>query len=301
MSKIIPFKALLPKQELAVKMVCPPYDVITSDEARSFCKGNPYSLLHVTKAEVDFPPDVSEYDEKVYAHARGNFAKFQKEGWLVRDAASLYIYRLEMNGHIQTGLVCGASVDEYDNDLIRKHEKTRKEKEDDRTKFAYTIGAHAEPVIIVFKALENIKKLFDAETKNPPLFDVTDHDDVRHTLWRVKDQNAIVDAFEKVPALYIADGHHRSATASRVRAKMKEENPNHTGAEPYNYFPVVLFPDNEVKVFQYDWDGDPKKRPIGKVTMDDIMKLADEHGIMPPKSTWFAPKLASGLFVYTLK
>lgn len=298
MSKIIPFEALLPVEKFADKIICPPYDVISSDEARKFAAGNPKSFLRIAKAEVDFPPDVSEYDDRVYRRAAENLAAFQKDGWLTRDAASLYIYRLEMGGHIQTGVACAASVDEYDDGRIKRHEKTRKEKEDDRTKVALTLSAHAEPVILTFRSVEKVKKLIAAEATVTPLYDLTDRDGVRHVIWRARAAGEIVKAFAEVDALYIADGHHRSAASSRVREALRVRNKNHRGDELYNFFPAVIFPHDEVIIYRYDWEGDPKERPLADCTIEDVMKLADASGIMPPKSTWFAPKLASGLFVY---
>jgi uncharacterized protein (DUF1015 family) len=299
MSKIIPFAALLPKPELAQKIISPPYDVINSLQARIFVADNPYSLLHITKAEVDFPSDVSEYDDRVYERARLNFVHFMNERWLSRDRESLYVYRIEYRGHAQTGVVCGVSVDEYDNALIKRHEKTKKEKEDDRTRFAYTINAHAEPVFLVFKSNPHLKGLIAQAATQKPLYDLVDHADVKHILWRVMSTPELVSAFAELDAIYIADGHHRSACASRVRDMKRRENPIHTGAELYNYFPAVVFPHDEVRIYRYNWDGDPGNRPLADVTITDVMDIADHGGIMPPKSTWFAPKLTSGLFVYT--
>jgi len=299
MSKIIPFAALLPKQELAQKIISPPYDVINSEQARAFVKDNPYSLLHITKAEVDFPSDVSEYDDRVYERARLNFVHFMNEKWLVRDRESLYVYRIEYRGHVQTGVVCSVSVDEYDNALIKRHEKTKKDKEDDRTRFAYTINAHAEPVLLVFKSNPDLKNLIAQTASQKPLYDLVDNAGVKHILWQAPSNPEIVNAFAQLDFIYIADGHHRSACASRVREMKRKENPNHTGNELYNYFPAVVFPHDEVRIYRYNWEGDPDKRPLADVTISDVMDLADRGGIMPPKSTWFAPKLTSGLFVYT--
>lgn len=299
MSKIIPFQALLPKPELAGKIISPPYDVISSDQSRVFVAGNPYSLLHITKAEVDFPPEVSEYDDRVYQRARQNFVHFLNEKWLIRDAASIYMYRIEHRGHAQTGVVCGVSTDEYDSGLIKRHEKTKKDKEDDRTRFAATINAHAEPVLLVFRATKELKNIISDSTRERPLYDVKDRAGVRHVLWRAKASSQVVQEFAKLPAIYIADGHHRSACASRVREIKRRENPAHTGKELYNFFPAVVFPHDEVRIYRYDWDGEPDLRPLADVSISDVMELADKGGIMPPKSTWFAPKLTSGLFVYT--
>lgn len=291
MSKIIPFPAFLPDKKLVQKIVCPPYDVITTSEARTLVEGNPYSLLHITRAEVDLPPSVYEYDSSVYERAKINFENFKKEKYLFQDEPSLYVYRIISGDHVQTGVVCGASVDEYDSGLIKKHEKTRKEKEDDRTRFADTINAHAEPVLFMAKMDDLTKTLMDQETRNVrPLYEVFDRDGARHILWRVQIKANLVTMLADVVALYIADGHHRSAVASRVR-QLKKNN---------NFFPVVIFPHDELCVYRYDWDGDPAKRPLADVTTSDIMAVADRNEIMPPKSTWFAPKLLSGLFLYAL-
>ena len=151
---------------------------------------------------------------------------------------------------------------------------------------------------IPFRENTEVKDLLVRETKETPLYDLIDKSGVRHILWRARSKQEILQAFVEVPSLYIADGHHRSAAASRVRAVKRDENTIHTGTELYNFFPAVIFPHDEVKVYKYDWDGDPNERPLADVTVEDIMKLADEGGIMPPKSTWFEPKLGSGLFVY---
>ena len=299
MSKIISFSAFIPKSDLTEKIISPPYDVISSDEARNFVAQNPYSLLHITKAEVDFPPDVGEYDDRVYERAKENLSKFINNGWLTRDTDSIYIYRVEHRGHAQTGVVCGVSVDEYDNGFIKRHELTKKPKEDDRTRFAYTINAHAEPVFLTVRTSATLKDMIAAETTKTPLYDITDSNKVRHLLWRADSREDIVRVFSKLDAIYIADGHHRSAAASRVRQMKQKENPKHNGTELYNYFPAVVFPSDEVCIYRYDWIGKQDERPLADVTISDVMELADKGGIMPPKSTWFAPKLTSGLFVYT--
>lgn len=299
MSKIIPFKALIPKADLASKMLCPPYDVLTSEEARIYAKDNPLSFLHITKAEIDLDQSVNEYDQLVYEKARENLKKFELDGLLIPSDSSFYIYRQIMEGHVQTGIVCGASVDEYEKGVIRRHERTREEKVVDRTTHAYKVGAHTEPVMLVHRASEPIYHLVnETEARFDPYIDVVDPQGVRHMLWKAKNTVALQKMYEGLDALYIADGHHRSESAKRVRDLMQKDNPKHDGSESYNYFPVVIYPDNEVRIFEYNWDGDPQKRPLSKYTMNDVMELADQNGIMPPKSTWFAPKLGSGLFVY---
>jgi uncharacterized protein (DUF1015 family) len=162
------------------------------------------------------------------------------------------------------------------------------------------VQAHAEPVMLVHYASDAIRHLVgETETQDVPLFDMVDRDGVRHTLWRVRNTVPMQRAFEGVEVLYIADGHHRSESALRVRNLMAKENANHKGTESYNYFPAVIFPHDEVRIFEYEWNGDAADRPLSRYSMDDIIKLADEGGVMPPKSTWFAPKLGSGLFIYT--
>lgn len=298
MSKITPFSAWIPRPDLAAKIACPPYDVVTSNEAQALTHNNPYSFLHITKAEIDFEPGTDENDRRVPFKARDNLSHFMTEGWLTRDISSFYIYRMESEGHIQTGLVCAVSAYEYDAGLIKKHEKTRKEKEDDRTRLAITLNAHVEPVLLVCKHSTDIAATIKPPISTPPLFNIIDMYGVRHTLWRAQNPYEIEKIFSKQNALYIADGHHRSAVASRIRATKIKENPSHTGTEPYNFFPAVIFPDNEVRIYRYDWEGPLEKRPLANVSISDIMALADAGGIMPPKSTWFAPKLASGLLVY---
>lgn len=301
MSKVIPFRALLPTAETAPKMISPPYDVVTSDEARALACGNPASFLHISKAEIDCDPAIDEHADEVYEKAAANLQDFKESGFLEEYDPAYYIYRALQGGHVQTGLVAGASVDEYENGLIRKHEKTREIKVEDRARSSMALHVHAEPVMLVHRASGPISHLISTiEVKDTPLFDVTDAQGVRHQLWRVRNMLTLQKAFDGIDALYIADGHHRSESALRVRRQMMKDNPDHTGSEAYNYFPVVIFPDNEVRIFQYDWDGAPAKRPLSRYTMADVIKLADEGGIMPPKSTWFAPKLASGLYVYLL-
>jgi uncharacterized protein (DUF1015 family) len=298
MSKIIPFPAIIPNPDLVDKIICPPYDVLEADEARRLAAGNPHSLLHITKAEIDFPPEVYPYDDNVYDQAARNLNSFLAEGVLTKDQSSLYIYRLVMSEWIQTGVVAGVSVDEYAQGLIKKHEKTREEKVVDRTRHSLAIGGHAESVILVHKYNEPIREIVKGELEKDPLYKVKDARGVLHILWRVENKDKLVELFSELDALYIADGHHRSASALNVRGEMRNNNPHHAGHELYNYFPAVIFQETEVRVFEYNWEGPAEKRPLSKVTMADIIKLSDEGGLMPPKSTWVAPTLASGLYLF---
>ena len=299
MSKVIPFPALIPANDHVAEVVCPPYDVIDAEEARGLARGKPRSLLHVTKPEIDLPAGTDEQDEVVYARGAENLERFIRDGTFAVDEPSLYIYRMISGDHVQTGIVAGVSAEEYGRGLIKKHEKTREPKVVNRTRLAKRLRAHLEPVILVHRCDAALKRVIEEEAVRAPLYDVVDRDGVRHLMWRAKAPGRIAELFSGMDALYIADGHHRSETGFRTYVEMKESNPKHTGEEPYCFFPAVIFPDDEVKIFQYDWDGSPSTRPLADVTMADVMKLSDEKGIMPPKSTWFAPKLISGLFVYT--
>ncbi|MFH1873795.1 MAG: DUF1015 domain-containing protein [Pseudomonadota bacterium] len=298
MSKIIPFPALLPNLSLVHKIICPPYDVIESEQAREFAKDNPYSLLHITKSEIDFPPNVYPYDDAIYEKAARNLHRFKEQDYLFQDQPNLYIYRMIAGEWIQTGVVAGVSASEYEQGLIKQHEKTREEKVIDRTKHSLALKAHAEPVILVHKYNDAIREQVKVEESDALLYKVTDKLGVQHILWRVSQPERLMELFAGLDALYIADGHHRSATGFRVQQEMSKTNPNHNGTEPYNFFPAVIFQETEVRVFEYNWVGPADKRPLSKITMADIIKLSDEGGIMPPKSTWFAPKLTSGLFLY---
>ena len=212
MSKIIPFEALIPNPKLAAKIICPPYDVIESDQARKMAEGNPYSFLHVAKPEIDLPPSVDQYDDRVYAKAVENLRDFREKNYLVRDCASIYLYRQVLNGRPQTGVVCCVSAEEYEKGLIKKHELTRKPKEDDRTRHMMTMHAHGEPVMIAHRKNASVKKLIEQDVKAKPLYDLTDHAGVQHVFWRVAGPRLRTCAdFAKIDALYIADGHHRSA------------------------------------------------------------------------------------------
>jgi uncharacterized protein (DUF1015 family) len=292
MSNVIPFKALLPGKDLAAKIISPPYDVVDANSARELAYGNPHSFLHITRSEIDLPFNVPSYDSKVYEKAKENFKLFQKKGYLQRDKQSFYIYRQIMEKHIQTGLVGLVPVADYVSGKIKRHELTKEEKLTDRTRHADQISAYAEPVFLVYRSNGEIFRLIKAGTVPEPLFDVVDGYGVRNILWRSMEAPKITAAFEKLDALYIADGHHRSAAAAKV-CELRG------GAGGSAFFPVVIFPDNEVEIFEYNWSGDSAKRPLSKYSMSDVMAYADSGGIMPPKSTWFAPKLASGLFAYT--
>jgi uncharacterized protein (DUF1015 family) len=402
--RIRAFQGLVPSPALAPEVACVPYDVVNAAEAAALAAGKPRSLLHVDRAEIDLPADTNPYSEAVYARAQENFLKLQREGAIGRETGPcLYVYQQQMGSHRQRGLVAVCHVDDYDAELIKKHEKTRKDKEDDRTKLIDTLSANTGPVFLTYRDEAGVTALVNAKVKELPLHDFTAPDGIQHTVWRVAGGAEWVQAFGQVPVTYIADGHHRAASAARVARTRRERNPAHTGSEDYNWFLCVLFPASELKILPYNrivldlngltpgefltkvkdvfgleegaapsptkvgqasmylggkWYGlrfaaDAKADPVARldvsvlqdkllapvlgitdvrtskridfvggirgpgelvkrvdadggvafsmypVTLGQLMDIADAGQIMPPKSTWFEPKLRSGLFVHT--
>lgn len=409
MSDVRPFRALRPRPELAAQVAAPPYDVVSSEEARKLAQGKPYSFLHINKPEIDLPPDVDLYDDRVYAQGASNLRKFMAEGVFFREQEPrFYVYQQKMGNHVQAGVVAAVSVAEYDAGLIKRHELTRKDKEDDRTRHVDELNANDEPVFLTYRQLATIDALVDQVRAGAPLYDFVAEDGIGHTVWVVPSELAanLQQAFQQVPALYVADGHHRTAAAARVGRERKAKNPQHRGDEPYNYFMAVLFPHNQLQILDYNRvvkdlgglspeaflskvaekfrvekasSGRPEKRhqfgmylqgqwyrleaipgsfreddPIGSLdvsilqenllapvlgitdprtdkridfiggirglsaleqrvaegwavafalyptSLEQVMAVADAGLIMPPKSTWFEPKLRSGLLVRTL-
>ncbi|MFV0345710.1 MAG: DUF1015 domain-containing protein [Bacteroidales bacterium] len=414
MAKIKAFKGYRPKPELASKMACRPYDVINSDEATQEAVGNQYSLYHITRAEIDFPKGVDEHSQEVYDKAVSNFDKFIKEGWLFQDESpKLYVYAQTMNGKTQYGVVAGASVKDYLTGIIKKHELTRPDKEEDRMKHIRETNANIEPVFLSYPAVSEIDAIVADIVEDEPIYHFALEDNVEHKFWVIDNAETIANLenlFEtKVPNTYIADGHHRTAAAALVGKELKDKNPNHTGNEEYNYFLAVHFPDNQLNIIDYnrvvkdlngltkvefiekvsadfevqkagacqhkphalhefsfyidgDWykmtaktgrydDGDPigvldvtilsklildkildikdlrtdKRidfvggiRGLGElekrvdngemkiafalypVSMQQLINISDSGNIMPPKTTWFEPKLRSGLVIHAL-
>lgn len=402
--RIHPFQGLVPTPAQAPEVACVPYDVVNAAEAAALAAGKPHSLLHVDRAEIDLPAGTDPYSETVYAKALENFLALQRAGILVRETEPcLYVYQQQMGAHVQRGLVAGCHVDDYDEGLIKKHEKTRKDKEDDRTKLIDTLSADTGPVFLTYRDHAAVTALVNAKTKEKPLHDFTAPDGIRHTVWRIAGGAEWVQAFSAVPVTYIADGHHRAASAARVARLRRERNPKHTGNEDYNWFLCVLFPASELKILPYNrivvdlnglapadflarakalfglkenaapsptavgqvsmylggkWYGltmsvEPNADPVSRldvsvlqdkllgpvlgiadvrtskridfvggirgtaelvkrvdaeggvafsmypVTLDQLMDIADAGQIMPPKSTWFEPKLRSGLVIHT--
>jgi uncharacterized protein (DUF1015 family) len=256
MSVIRPFRGLRPRPEQVAQVAAPPYDVLSSDEARELVRNNPISFLRINKPEVDFDPDTPVHSQKVYDRGKANLQRLVEDGILCRDdQPSLYLYRLTWQGLSQTGLAALTSTEEYNQGKIKKHEHTRPEKVIDRAAHIRHVNAQVGPVLSIFRRNDRIKQLFAAITGDKPVYDFVDDGQVRHELWVVSNDQMIADmvaAFAGLDALYIADGHHRSAAAAEVARLMKEENPSHDGTEPYNFFLNVIFPDDELRILPYN-------------------------------------------------
>ncbi len=406
--RIRPFHAVHPTTSEATRVASVPYDVVNREEARKIGQENEDSFIHVVRSEIDLDPDTSPYDEAVYTKAKNNYERLCEIGALVKDKEpSLYLYRQRMGDHDQVGLVACCHVDDYNNNLIRKHEKTRQVKEDDRTNHVLGIHANSGPVFLTYRGNRTIDVLVDDEMNKRPLFHFVADDGVMHTGWRVKNQDDLLKACEEIHLAYVADGHHRSASAARAAVALQKQNPNHDGTEEYNWFLTVLFPADQLHVlpynrvvfdlhgntpeeflakleevgsitktetpspsssgscciylgkdygwFQFEFKdidttdpiasldvdllqkrvlspllgiGDPrsdtridfvggirgteeleKRVDEGNVaiafsmyhtTIEQLLDVADADLVMPPKSTWFEPKLRSGLFVHEL-
>jgi uncharacterized protein (DUF1015 family) len=245
MALIRPFRALRPAPEAASRVASVPYDVVSTDEARAIATGNPLSFLHVTRSEIDLPPGTDPYSAAVYAQAARNLEELKRAAPLVLEAEpALYFYRLRMGAHEQTGLAAAYSLDEYDRDLIKKHERTRRDKEDDRTRHIAETRAQTGVVFLTYPASAAVGEVAGRVSAGPPLYDLTAEDGVRHTVWKVigPDMQALVSAFAAMPALYIADGHHRAASAARVRQQVPAADT----------FLAVAFPDDQVQILAYN-------------------------------------------------
>ncbi len=256
MPLIKPFTGLRPAAGRADDVVAPPYDVMSTEEAREMVKGRPWSFLHISRPEVDLPEGTDPYSAEVYSKAAENLQHMIKEGVLQRDEAdSYYVYRLTMGKHVQTGLVAAASVEAYDADRIKKHEFTRPVKEDDRVRQIEALNAQTGPVFLVYKADQVVDGILAEVSAGNPDVDVTARDGVRHEIWALSDAEkvaALTAAFDAMAAIYVADGHHRSAAGSRVGNSMKSKNPAHTGDESYNYFLSVIFPHDQMQILDYN-------------------------------------------------
>lgn len=287
---IRPFPGLRPKSEYTPEVIAPPYDVVTTKEARSLASGKPWSFFHISRPEIDLPEGCNPYAPEVYAKGKENFLRQLNQGILEKDPGNYYyLYRLIMGEHAQTGLVVVASVEAYKNDRIRKHEFTRLDKEDDRVKQIDALNAQTGPVFLTYRNVPSIDAFTEIEMRGSPDVDLTAEGGVRHTLWVVRDPSkveAISQIFETVDCLYIADGHHRSAAASRVASLRQNSNPSHTGEEPYNYFLAVVFPDNQMKILDYnrvvtDLNGLSQETFLKKIESDFTLQV--EPGPVKPQ------------------
>ncbi len=289
MAIVRPFRALRPTEQLVSHVACLPYDVISSEEARTMAKDNPLSFLHVAKSEIDLDPSTHPYDEKVYAKAEENLKKLIAEKVLVLDEKeSLYIYKQVMGSHEQAGLLCCLSIDDYDNDTIKKHELTRQDKEEDRTKHICRLNANTGLVFLTYRNQKGIDLLIERSMEGKPLFDFIRDDGIRHAVWRIDDAQMIgqiVDSFATMKTLYVADGHHRSAAASKARVLKRKENANHTGNEEYNYFLGVLVPDNQVQIMSYN----RIVRDLHGYSVDQFLTKVREKGFEAEKSRGNVP------------
>ena len=255
MAIVKPFRALRPPVPKAAQVASVPYDVVNTDEARTLAFGNELSFLHVSRPEIDLPEGTNLYSDEVYEKAKENFDKLKdKAPMLIEDDSYFYVYRLKMGNHEQTGVVACCSVDEYDTDIIRKHERTRRDKEDDRTRHMITLMAQTGPVFMTYRGTKNIDTLISEITQTEPLYDFTASDGIAHSIWQIPLELTaqISGAFAEVPLFYIADGHHRAASASRARATLRSGNSVHDGKEEYNFFQCVLFPADQLQILAYN-------------------------------------------------
>lgn len=297
MKLIKPFKGLRPRRELAAKVASHPYDVLNREEAFELAKDNPHSFLHINKPEVDMATSVHVHDQSVYDKGRENLERFQAEGTLQQDTEEkLYVYKQVMGEHEQVGLVAVASVEAYENNVIKKHEFTRPEKEDDRVNHMVALDAQVGPVFLTYKAHSEVDALIAEVTSTEPEYNFDAEDGTRHVFWVVEDVTLsanIETAFSEIKHLYVADGHHRSAAASRVKHIYQKKNADHTGHESYNFFLVVLFPDNQMQILDYnrivkDLQGLEAAVFLEKLAVCFDIQLSDLQSVKPSSAREFA-------------
>ena len=286
MATVKPFRGFRPPKNLVEQVESRPYDVLNSEEARAEAGDNEKSLYHIIKPEIDFEPGTSEYDPRVYEKAAENFKKFKKNGWLVQDAEDhYYIYAQTMNGKTQYGIVVGAYVEDYMNGIIKKHELTRRDKEEDRMKHVRVNNANMEPVFFAYPDKEKLNALLNKYAATEPEYDfIAPIDGFRHQFWVISDKDdmkLITDEFAAMPALYIADGHHRSAAAALVGAEKAKQNPNHKGDEEYNYFMAVCFQASQLTILDYN----RVVTDLNGYTSEDFLKALDKNFIVEKKGT----------------
>ncbi|MCR1951993.1 MULTISPECIES: DUF1015 family protein [unclassified Clostridium] len=313
MAVMRPFMGIRPIRELADKIAALPYDVMDSDEAREMVKDNPYSFLHVDKAEVDLPSDIDVYDDRVYEKAKENLDEMIEKGYYIEDKKpNFYIYRQVMNGRSQVGLVGCASIDDYTNNIIKKHELTREDKEIDRINHVYKCEAHTGPIFLTYRENKNISNIINEWVKKAPIYDFKSEDGISHTVWIIDDEstvNKISELFKSVKYLYIADGHHRSASAVKVGHIKRAETENYTGEEEFNYFLSISYPDSELEVLDYnrtvkDLNGLSKEEFLNKISEKFIVTKSNEQVKPKEKHTfgmylekqWYLLEARNGIF-----
>lgn len=280
--KVKPFRGVRPPKELVKEVASRPYDVLNSEEARKEAEGNSKSLYHIIKPEIDFPAGKDEHDEDVYARAAENFRKFQEKGWLVQDEQEMYyVYAQTMHGKTQYGLVVGASVEDYMTGKIKKHELTRRDKEEDRMKHVRVTDANMEPVFFAYPDNPALNAIVTSVTAQQPEYDFVSVDGVEHHFWLIDEKETIsniTEIFAGMPAMYIADGHHRSAAAALVGAEKAKNNPYHTGDEEYNYFMAVCFPDSQLTIIDYN----RVVKDLNGLTPDEFIRKLERNFVVEP-------------------
>ncbi|PKP27215.1 MAG: DUF1015 domain-containing protein [Bacteroidetes bacterium HGW-Bacteroidetes-22] len=314
MAILKPFKGLRPPQSIVKELAARPYDVMNSTEARAEASGNVYSLLHITRPEINFKEGIDEHAPEVYEKAREVFDQFRSKGWLVQDKEDkLYIYAQTMEGRTQYGIVGCAAVDDYLNGVIKKHELTRKDKEEDRMKHVRVNNANMEPVFFTFPAVAEIDEIINGIIKKKPEYDFVADDGFGHHFWLIDDKATIarlVELFAAIPATYVADGHHRTAAAALVGAEKRKLNPNHQGDEEYNYFLAVHFPDNQLKIIDYnrvikDLNGLTPEELLSKLEKSFVVELKGADIYKPAKlhefsmylgGQWYALNARTGTY-----
>lgn len=298
MAVIKPFKGVRPPKDIVKEVVSRPYDVLSSLEARLEAEGNEKSLYRIIKPEIDFEEMIDEHHPDVYNRAVENFNKFQEKGWLVQDPEEYYyVYAQTMNGKTQYGLVVCSHVDDYMNDKIKKHELTRRDKEEDRMKHVRINNANIEPVFFAFPENKELDTIVNKVINTPAEYDFVAADGVRHHFWVIKDKQdiqRITELFAAIPDLYIADGHHRSAAAALVGAEKAKQNPNHRGDEEYNYFMAVCFPDNQLNIIDYN----RLVKDLNGLTTEEFLKRLEEHFTVEEKGSEIVPP--SGLHNFSI-
>ena len=311
--KVKPFRGIRPPQALAKQVSSRPYDVLNSDEARQEAEGNPMSLYHIIKPEINFENGTDEHDPRVYDMAREQFDKFRAQGWLQQDEQECYyVYAQTMDGRTQYGLVLAAWVEDYMEGRIMKHELTRRDKEEDRMKHVRVNNANVEPVFFAYPAHQEIDQMVENIVKNEkPVYDfVAKEDGFGHTFWVIEDEKTVArieEIFEKeIPALYVADGHHRTAAAARVGQERRASNPNHTGNEEYNYFMAVIFPDSQLKIIDYnrvvkDLNGLTEEEFLAKLNDTFVVEKAGKEIYKPAKLHEFSMYLGGEWYKMTAK